>query len=220
MDFDFAIALTYWPLFLKGLGVTLLTSVAGAMLGIVVGACLTLVHSMTAAWVRWLAATYVSFFRGTPLIVQVFLAYYALPSMLHISVPAYVAGVAALGMNSGAFVSEILRGGLATIPRGQFEAARALGMSGFTMWRFVVFPQVMRVCLPPLTNELTILIKATPVLSVITLIDLTRAAQLVMNQSFLPIESFVTAAVLYFCVLFGLSLMSHALEMRGRSQVR
>lgn len=215
MNFDLGVVFEFWPMFLKGLVVTLQVSAAGALLGLLLGIVLMLMRRGVRL-LRAASAIYISFFRGTPLIVQIFFVFYALPGITGIELSPYIAGVMALGMNSSAFVAEILRGGMSAIPKGQFEAAYALGMSKWAMWRKVLLPQLFRSCIPPLTNEFTILLKATPPLSAITLIELTRTAQLVMNQTFRPMEAFVTAAMLYFVVLFCLSLATRRLEYRFR----
>jgi His/Glu/Gln/Arg/opine family amino acid ABC transporter permease subunit len=220
MQFDLGAVASYWPMFLKGLLVTLQVSAVGALLGIVVGVILLLARRSAWMPVRVAVRVYVSYFRGTPLIVQIFFAYYALPGLLHVDIPAYWAGVLALGLNSSAFVSEILRGSLSAIPKGQFEASHALGLRPSSMWIRVVLPQVFRHALPPLTNEFTILVKATPPLAAITLMELTRTAQLVMNQTFRPVEAFAVACVLYFVVLFTLSTFATRLETVLRRSVR
>ncbi len=214
MDFDFGVILQYWPLFIKGLLVTIQVSALGVLLGTGLGIVILLIRQCSVWPARWFANIYLSFFRGTPVIVLAFFVYYALPGLLGLDISAYWAGVLALGLNSSAFISEILRSGLSSIPRGQFEAGNALGLNSASIWRYVILPQVFRTTLPPLTNEFIILIKATPALSVITLVELTRTAQIVMNQTFRPMEAFMAAAILYFCLLFTLSNATRYLEHR------
>jgi polar amino acid transport system permease protein len=163
---------------------------------------------------RWFARTYLSFVRGTPLLIQIFLIYYALPGLIGIDVPAFTAGVIALSLNSGAFTSEILRGGLSAIAPGQLEAAQALGLSRFDVWSRVILPQLARLVLPPMVNELAMLVQASALLSVIAVVDLTRAAQNVMNTTYRPVEALTVAAVIYFVALFVLGHSARALERR------
>jgi His/Glu/Gln/Arg/opine family amino acid ABC transporter permease subunit len=195
-----------------GAATTLAVAALAALCGLAVGfALLALLH---ARWpvVRWIVRIYVSFVRGTPLLVQILLIYYALPGLLRIDLPAYAAGVLALSLNSGAFVVEILRGALSSIPKGQHEAAQALGLSPFATFRHVIVPQLLRHALAPMINELTILVKASALLSVITVVELTRVAQDAMNATFRPVEAFVTAGSIYFLILLALASLARALE--------
>ncbi|MCP4328109.1 MAG: amino acid ABC transporter permease [Alphaproteobacteria bacterium] len=212
--FDLGVTLDKLPLFLHGAWITFVVSLLGALLGIVVGVVLLLLRRQPLAPLRWFAAVYVSFVRGTPLLVQIFLVYYALPGLTGIDLPAFTAGVLALSLNSGAFVTEIVRGSLTAVPDGQFEAARALGLPRTVIWGRVIMPQVFRLSLPPLMNEFTMLVKASPLLSVITVVELTRTAQTVMNVTYRPIEAFATAAVIYFVMLFVISSLSRVVERR------
>ena len=167
---------------------------------------------------RWIVRIYISFVRGTPLLVQILLIYYALPGLLRIDLPAYAAGVLALSLNSGAFVVEILRGALSSIPQGQHEAAQALGLPPFVAWRHVIVPQLLRHSLAPMLNELTLLVKASALLSVITVVELTRVAQNTMNTTFQPVEAFVTAGSFYFLILFALASLARVVERRLRAR--
>lgn len=201
-----------WPIFLKGLLVTVGVSVPGFLLGLVVGLLLLAMQRAPLAPLRWLAAIYVSFIRGTPLLVQIFFVYYALPGLVGVDLPAFAAGFLSLSLNSGAFVTEIFRGGLSSLPQGQWEAADALGLSRRITWRRVILPQLFIRVLPPLTNEFTMLVKASPLLSVITVVELTRSAQLVMLQTYLPVEAYLVAAALYFVVLTSMSHVTRRME--------
>lgn len=212
--FDFMATLAQSSLFLQGAVVTLTVSLLGAALGILFGSVLLFARRSKVAPLRYLAEIYVSVVRGTPLLVQLFLVYYALPSLIGIDLPAFPAGVLALSLNSGAFVSEILRGGLTAIAKGQFEAGLALGLSRPVIWLRIMLPQLFRMVLPPLVNEFTILVKASPLLSVITIVELTRTAQNIMNVTYRPIEAFSVAAAFYFVILSTLSGFARALERR------
>lgn len=206
--------------FLLGAGVTLFVSLLGAVFGMAVG--LALFFMREAKWrpVRALAHLYISFVRGTPLLVQIFLVYYALPGLLGIDLAPFTAGVLALSLNSGAFAAEILRGGLSQIPPGQYEAADALGLPRIVTWFKIILPQIVRIILPPLVNEFTLLVKASTLLSVITVVDLTRTAQNIMNVTYRPVEAFLMATALYFVILFALSTLVRSLEKRLRVQRR
>jgi len=212
---DFTDTLAQLDQFLAGALVTQVESMLGALLGLTLGFGLFLLHGVRSTAVRWFVQTYVSLIRGTPLLVQILFVYYAVPGLIGLDVPAFVAGALALGANSGAFVSEIFRAGMAAIPRGQFEAAYAVGLRRFDAWRSVIAPQLLRMILPPMVNELTTLVKASALLSVITVVELTRTAQNVMNTTYRPLPALLLAAVLYFSALFMLSRGASVLERRA-----
>lgn len=216
--FHFDKTLAQFDQFLLGAGVTLFVSLLGAIFGLAVG--LLLFFMREAKWrpVRFLAHLYISFVRGTPLLVQIFLVYYALPGLTGIDLRPFSAGVLALSLNSGAFAAEIIRGGLTRIPHGQYEAADALGLSRLVTWFKVILPQLLRLILPPLVNEFTLLVKASTLLSVITVVDLTRTAQNIMNTTYRPVEAFIIAGSLYFIMLFVLSTLARRLEKRNQGQ--
>lgn len=216
--FHFGKTLAQFDQFLLGAGVTLFVSLLGAIFGLLVGLLLFFMRGAQWRAVRFLAHLYISFVRGTPLLVQIFLVYYALPGLTGIDLAPFSAGVLALSLNSGAFAAEIIRGGLTRVSPGQYEAADALGLPRFVTWFKVILPQVVRFILPPLVNEFTLLVKASTLLSVITVVDLTRTAQNIMNTTYRPVEAFIIAAALYFIMLFVLSTLARQLEKRNRVQ--
>ena len=215
MGFDLGHLLNAIPLLLKGALITFQVSVIGALLGIGVGLVLALMRLSSLTAINLPAIVYIILIRGTPLLVQIFFVYYALPGLLGVDLPAFVAGVMALSLNSGAFVSEIIRGGISMIPRGQLEAARALGLKTAIIWCRVILPQVFVMIIPPLTNEFTMLVKASPLLSVITVVELTRKAQQIMILTYRPVEVMIAAATLYFVICFLLSTLTRRLEHRA-----
>ncbi|MCL5073125.1 MAG: amino acid ABC transporter permease, partial [Actinobacteria bacterium] len=150
-----------------------------------------------------LAVVYVDLFRGTPLLMQIIFVYYALP-YLGINLPAIVAGIVALSVNSGAYVSEIFRAGIESIDKGQTEAARSLGMSYMQAMRYVVIPQTIKRVLPPLTNEFVALIKDSSLLSVIAIAELMRTAKEMMTWKMNP-SSLTAAAIIYLIITLPLT---------------
>ena len=214
MDFDLGHLLNSIPLMLKGALITFEISIIGALLGIIVGFILILMRMSPLRPIKYLAEIYISIFRGTPLLLQIFFIYYALPGLLGIDLPPFIAGVLALSLNSGAFVTEVLRGGISAVPRGQFEGASALGLKRRVIWGRIILPQVFIMILPPLTNELTMLVKASPLLSVITVVELTRTAQQIMILTYRPVEVILAAATLYFVICFMLTRLTHRLKGR------
>ncbi len=199
---------------LKASSTTILTSVAGFMIGLVFGILLLIVRATCSAPLKALVKIYVSAMRGTPLLIQLLIAYYVIPSVLGIQLTPIEAGILALALNTAAYISEILRGALSTISRGQVAAARALGMRGWATWRYILLPQVFHRSLPPLTNEFTILVKASSLLSIISVAELSTLARNANLQSNLPLQVFAATAVVYFIILFCASSLSRVVERR------
>jgi His/Glu/Gln/Arg/opine family amino acid ABC transporter permease subunit len=157
---------------------------------------------------------YVWSVRGTPALVQVFVVYFGLPQ-LGINMSPLVAGVITLGLNSGAYVAEIIRGGLMAIPKGQYESPIALGLSHFQSMRRIILPQVSRIILPSLTNEAISTLKNTSLLSSITVVELTFHAQIVIARTFQPFHFYIMAAVFYLAMTTVLTQLSAFLEKRN-----
>jgi His/Glu/Gln/Arg/opine family amino acid ABC transporter permease subunit len=196
MGFDPSIITGYWPIFLRGFGYTLYVSVLATGIGLCLGLLVALGRISHRRVFRWATAGYVEVMRGTPLLIQVFIVYYALPD-LGIRLSAIVSGVIAMSLYMAAYVAEILRAGILSIHRGQVEAARSLGMSYGQTLRRIVLPLMVSLVLPPLTNEFTTLIKWSAVLSVVTVPELTYSAQDVIGITFSPVEGFVIVTLLY-----------------------
>lgn len=158
-------------------------------------------------------AVYVEFFRGTPLLVQLFFIYYGLAQVgLVMSAP--VAAVVGLGLNGGAYISEIIRGALAGIDRGQYDAAHALGMNWFATLVWVVMPQALRIATPPLVNAFSAMLKDTSLVSVLAITEMMNIANQIYSRTFRAFEIFAVVALLYFVMTLGFSLTSRALERR------
>ena len=181
---------------LRASGATILASVVAFCIGLLLGTLLLLARVKAATPVRMLARLYVSVMRGTPLLIQLLIAYYVIPSVLGLELSPIEAGILAMSCNTAAYISEILRGALTTIPRGQGAAASALGMKQGVTWLYILLPQVFHRSLPPLTNEFTILLKASSLLSIISVAELSALARDANLQSNLPLQVFIaTAAV-------------------------
>ena len=195
-----------------GLWVTLkisaLSLVFALLLGLIAGLG-RVSHNPTA---RDLAAVYVEVIRGTPLLVQIFIFYFFLGTVLSLS--AFTAGVAALAVFTGAYVAEIVRAGIEAVPRGQMEAARSLGMSVPGAMRYVVLPQALKKTLPPLAGQFINLIKDSSLVSVMALTDLTKAGREVVSSTFSPFEVWFTVALMYLSLTGSLSWLVRRLEKR------
>lgn len=214
MTLEFRYALEALPLLLHGALVTLETSLLAVALGVVVGTVLTVLRQSPLRPVEWACQAYMSVMRGTPLFIQILMVYYVLPAV-GLDIPRFLAGVLALSLNSGAYVTEILRGGLSAIPRGQVDAARAVGMPRSLIWRHILLPQTFVLVLPPLTVEFTSLLKASALLSVIAVVELTRTAQQIIAATFRPIELWLVTGALYFVMCLALSGAARWLEQRA-----
>ena len=201
------------PQLLEGALVTLEVSLLSIVVGLVVGIALTVIRRSSLPGLASCVSLYVSFIRGTPALIQVLLVFYALPS-IGLNLPPFPAGIIALGFNSGAYVTEILRGGLAALPLGQIEAARSVGMATPLIWRRIILPQVFVMTLPPLTSEAVSLLKASSLLSVITIVELTRTARRIVAITYKPIELYIAAAIFYFLMCFAITLFTRRLEKR------
>jgi len=202
------------PLLLDGLLVTL--SICAVATGGAFALAIPLLAARRSgrAWLNRPAIVYITLIRGLPILILVFLFYFGLPALLGLGrVSAFWVGVVALAMNGAAFLSEVLRGAIARLAVGQGEAALALGLSRFQTWRLVLIPQFLPIALPALAGEVGFLIKASPVLSLITVVDLTRRSQQVAMQTFDPLAPLIAAAFLYFVLLWSLAALSRRLEV-------
>lgn len=156
---------------------------------------------------------YIWIIRGTPTLIQIYIVYFGLPQ-IGLKISPFVGGVLALGINSGAYVAEIVRSGLMAIPKGQMESALALGMSYAKAMRRIILPQVVRIVLPPVTNEGITMLKNTSLLSTITVMELTLRTQVVIARTFRPFEFYIIAAILYLMMTTILSHFSDKLEKK------
>ncbi len=201
------------PALLVGARLTIGFALAAMVLGLPLGLIVTLLRLYAPAPVRGLATLYVSFIRGTPLLVQIFVIYYGLPSFGIILNPV-VGGVLALTLNAAAYLSETIRAAILSIPRGQREAAYSLGLSRAETMRLVILPQAARVALPSLGNSLIGLVKDTSLVSVITVVELLRSAQLVIARTFEPFGPYLAAALIYWALSSALEVVQRRLERR------
>lgn len=205
------------PVMARGAALTLLFAIASMAVGLLLGVLLAAARLVRVPPLRRAAAAYVSLMRGTPLLVQVFLVYYGLPGA-GIELSATAAGILALSLNAAAYLSESLRGAIAGVSKGQWEAGASLGLGYWQCFRFVVLPQALRVAVPALSNTLISLIKDTSLVSVITVAELMLATREVIATTFRPLPLYIAAALVYWCFSLLFELLQHRLERRlGRS---
>ena len=194
---DFSVVLSRWPEFLVGTQATITYSGISLILASMIGLLVALARMSRLQPLRWLARGYVDFVRGTPALVQIFFIYFGLP-VVGINLSAPVAAVIALSINSGGYLAEIFRGGIMSVDKGQSEAARSLGMSGSEAMRRIILPQAVLRVVPATAGEFTNLVKGTSLLSTISVMELTRVAQVIVGVTFRPIEAYIAIAVIYF----------------------
>ena len=210
--FNFPVMREVLPFLLKGALWTIIFSASSEVIGILFGLTTAIIRVTKIKVLSQIAVIYVDLFRGTPLLMQIIFVYYALP-YVGINLPAPLAGIVALSINSGAYVSEIFRAGIESIDKGQVEAARSLGMSYMQAMRYVVIPQTMKRVLPPLTNEFVALIKDSSLLSVIAISELMRSAKEMMTWKMNP-SSLTAAAILYLIITIPLTRLVSYLEKK------
>jgi His/Glu/Gln/Arg/opine family amino acid ABC transporter permease subunit len=211
----------WWPRLLAAARVTAGLSVLGFLLALALGALLAALQRSSRAATARAAQAFVQSVRTVPLLALLLALYFALPP-LGLTLPGFWAGVVGLGLHGAAYVAEILRGGLSSVHRGQREAALAAGLMPRDVFVRVVFPQALRVMLPPLLNTYVAVLKDSSLCALIATDELMLAARAIASESFLPLHVFLLAGLFYFAIAFPLSLLSRLLErrlMRGRRSV-
>ena len=218
------IIVDYWPMFLRGAGVTLYISMIGTILGSIIGLIVGVIRTIPMPErgikkgflkvVNGLLSAYIEFFRGTPMMVQAMVIYYGSAEAFGVGMDKYVAAIFIVSINTGAYMSEIVRGGIVSVDKGQFEAAHALGMNHFQTMINVVMPQVIRNILPATGNEFVINIKDTSVLNVISLSELYFATKSIAGNTFVFYPPFFIACILYFVMTFTVTRILRFLERR------
>ncbi len=224
LDWVIKILQDNWQLFLRGAGVTLYLAVIGTIVGTCIGLIVGVVRTIPLPergfkrgllkTINGLLSAYIEIFRGTPMIVQAMIIFYGTPLAFGINLDKIAAGLFIVSINTGAYMSEIVRGGIISIDKGQFEAATALGMNHFKTMRHVVVPQVIRNILPATGNEFVVNIKDTSVLNVIGVSELYFQTKTVAGNNFRYFESFVIACVLYFIMTFTITRILRYFEKK------
>ncbi|OGR11386.1 MAG: ABC transporter permease [Desulfobacterales bacterium RIFOXYA12_FULL_46_15] len=216
---DWNIMVHYFPFLLKATILTLEISLLSLVLGLIFGLSAALCKLARNPFLRMPATFYIWLIRSTPLLVQLFIIYFGFPQ-LGIDLGPFMSGVLGLALNVGAYNAETIRGGIISVPRGQTEAARSLGMTINLSMRRIILPQALRIILPPLGNNFIILIKDTSLVSTITLVELTLTAQRLIGSTYKPFEIYLMAAALYAVLTTSASLVLSYLERRTRKEAR
>ncbi len=204
-------AWTAGPL-LRGLGVTLEISALSLLCTLILGLTTALFRLSDSFSARAIARGYLELIRNTPLLIQIFFVYFVVAPVLNIG--AFASAILALSLFEGAYAAEILRAGIVSLHRGQWEAAHSLGLGAFDTYRDVILPQAIRRVLPPLAGQGISLIKDSSLVSTIAIYELTMQGQRIVAETFLAFEIWFTVAAIYLILTFGLSLVVHMLERR------
>ena len=204
------------PFVLRGILTTLLFTFLSAIGGFIWGTILSLFKISNIKPLAWFGIAYTSVFRGTPLLVQLFLIYFATPELTGYNIPALQAAVLTFGLNSAAYVSEVIRGGILAVDKGQREAAMALGVPYRRMMWDIIFPQALKHILPALVNESIALLKDSTLVSTIGVLDILRRAQIVQSEKFLAFPPLILAAGIYYVLVMIMTAIAHRLERRVR----
>ena len=201
MEFDFSLIIHSIPLLLRGAGLTLEITALAVGLGLLIGLVASLAQLSKSPLLRLPAKVYVDCIRGTPLLIQIFIIYFALPNIIGHRIDPFIAAVAACSLNSGAYIAEIFRGGIQSISQGQFRAGLSLGMTYGQTMRYIVLPQAFKRIIPPLGNEF---------------IAMLRSGQLIIAETYGTLEIWTCVAIIYLTLTLTISRFVAALEKRFR----
>jgi polar amino acid transport system permease protein len=214
MNFDYVFAWSIVPELFQGLLVTVQVVVLGFLLAVVMGLVLAIAQRSAMTVIRRASSGYLSFFRNTPLMVQLYVLFFALP-LAGITLPALSTGVIGLGLYYGAYIAEAFRGAIEGVPKGQWEAARALDFDTSTTWQRIVLPQALKPMLPVLGNYLIGMFKETPLLAVITIPELFQAAKQIAGMTYRYNEPYTVMALMFLAISVPTSLLFKYVERRS-----
>ena len=216
MEFDLSLIASSFPLLLRGAGLTLEITALSVGIGLLLGLLLSLLQLSKSPFLSIPAKVYVDFIRGTPLLIQIFIIYFALPNIIGHRIDPFIAAVTACSLNSGAYIAEIFRGGIQSISQGQFRAGLSLGMTYGQTMRYIVLPQAFKRIIPPLGNEFIAMLKDSSLVSVIGFEELTRSGQLIIAETYGTLEIWTCVAIIYLTLTLTISRFVAALEKRFR----
>jgi arginine/lysine/histidine transport system permease protein len=214
MNLDFSQIVPYIPFILEGIWVTLKFVVVSIIFGFVFGTILALFKISRNKLLNWFGDAYTSIFRGTPLILQLMIIYFAIPQLTGYDISPFLSAILAFGLNSSAYISEIIRAGIQAVDKGQVEAAQALGVPYRLMMKDLIFPQALKNILPALMNEFITLTKESAIVSTIGYLDLMRRAQVVGADTYRNFEPLIFVGLIYWLLVMGLTLIGKRVERR------
>ncbi len=206
--FNFRVIAQYLDQYLIGLGATCWMSSVSIFLALILGTIACVMRLSKNRLISSVSAVYIESIRSTPLLTQLYFFYFGLPS-IGININEIQTGILALSLNSGAYIAEIIRAGILSVPRGHIEAGIASGLSFIQRLRYIILPQALGVVVPPLLGSAIVLVKDSSLLSLISVLELTRAGQILTSERFMPAEGFFTTAVFYLVIYAGLKVFSN-----------
>ena len=202
------------PMLLAGLKMTIILTVVSIFFALILGVIFGLARVSRSIWLRAIGTTFVDIFRGTPLLVQAFFIYFGIPATFGFQMSAVTAGIITLSLNAGAYLTEIVRGGILSVDKGQMEAARSLGIGYLPTMRKVILPQAVRTMIPSYINQFVITLKDTSILSVLGIAELTQSGRIIIAGNYKAFEMWLIVGVIYFVVIMALTKLSDRLERR------
>jgi arginine/lysine/histidine transport system permease protein len=211
---DFSQIVPYIPFILEGIWVTLKFVIVAIIFGFIFGSILALLKISHIKPLNWFADAYTSIFRGTPLILQLMIIYFAIPQLTGYDISPFLSAILAFGLNSSAYISEIIRAGIQAVDKGQVEAAQALGIPYRLMMKDLIFPQALKNILPALMNEFITLTKESAIVSTIGYLDLMRRAQVVGADTYRNFEPLIFVGLIYWVMVMGLTLIGKRVERK------
>jgi His/Glu/Gln/Arg/opine family amino acid ABC transporter permease subunit len=212
---DTALIISSIPALLRGALLTMQIACISASIGLLIGTGLALAQQSKSPTIRFLSTSYITFFRGTPMLIQILFVFYVLPEF-GISIPSFLAATLAMGLNSGAYISQVVRAGINAVSKGQVEAAHALGLSSFKTLRFVVLPQAFQAALPALGNEVVTLIKDSSLASIIGVMELSKEASIIRSRTYDPFSVLLASACVYLILTTLVSSLVKKLEKKEK----
>jgi polar amino acid transport system permease protein len=213
-EWDFSFLWQYRTIIAVGLGYTVLYALGTILAGLIIGFAVGIARLAESRIVNYPLIGYIEVFRCTPLLVQLIWFYYAFPVIIGLDIPAHVAAGLTLSLYTGAFYAEIIRGGVNSIERGQWDAARAIGMRRGQVMRRVILPQAVKRMIPPFMNQSITQLKNTSLVSTIAVSDLLYQGEIITATTYRPLEVYTSVAIIYFGVLFPLTLLAQLIERR------
>lgn len=216
MNLDFSSIMPSFPYILQGIWATLQIAFFAGILGFIFGIILSLFKISKIKMLGWFADVYTSIFRGTPLVLQLMIIYFGSPQVIGYQIEPYMAAILSFALNSTAYISEIIRGGILAVDKGQSEAAMALGVPYRPMMLNIVLPQALKNILPALMNEFITLSKESAIVTTIGVMDIMRRAYQVGAEKYRFIEPLLLAGIIYYVMVMGLTLLGKAVERSMR----
>ncbi|MCK4259508.1 MAG: amino acid ABC transporter permease [Halanaerobiales bacterium] len=214
MNVNLELIIKHFPFLMQGAITTIIITLSSFILGLTIGLFIGIGRISKIKLIQIPSSIYVQFVRGTPMLVQIFILYFGLPSAFNININPYAAGIFALAINSGAYVAEIVRSGIQSIDKGQMEAAQSLGMTNSMAMRYIILPQAFRRILPPLGNEFIILLKDSSLISTIALPELLFNAKLVAARTYDYFSMYIGVALIYLLLTWTSSRLLNYIEKR------